>query len=174
MCRTPRRSGPHICALRTIAHRTLSPTQKDPRALPREFEMTDQERIRLHDFYRTLHAHPELSMQEHQTAARLETVLSDLDVEHFRCADTGVVAVVHNGEGPVVAMRADMDGLPIEEKTALEYAAQQRGVLPNETPTAVMHGCGHDTHVASCRPSSPGRWMPMMRRWSPSVSSRAV
>lgn len=118
-------------------------------ALPREFEMTDQERIRLHDFYRTLHAHPELSMQEHQTAARIETVLNELDVEHFRCADTGVVAVVHNGEGPVVAMRADMDGLPIEERTGLEYASQQRGVLPNGTPTAVMHGCGHDTHVAS-------------------------
>lgn len=103
----------------------------------------------MHRLYRTLHADPELSMQEHRTAARIEGILDELGVERFRCGGTGVVGVLRNGEGPVVAFRADTDGLPIAEQTGLEYASTVRGTLPDGTEVPVMHGCGHDTHVTA-------------------------
>lgn len=111
-------------------------------------ELDSEQTTKLHALYRRLHAHPELSMQEHATAKLIEEKLDGLGVEHFRCGGTGVVGILRNGEGPVVAFRADTDGLPIEEATGLEYASTDKGTLEGaEVP--VMHGCGHDTHVAS-------------------------
>ncbi|MFK0008401.1 amidohydrolase [Paenarthrobacter sp. NPDC090520] len=111
-------------------------------------ELDSEQTTKLHALYRRLHAHPELSMQEHATAQLIEEQLDRLGVGHFRCGGTGVVGVLRNGEGPVVAFRADTDGLPIEEATGLEYASTDKGMLDGaEVP--VMHGCGHDTHVAS-------------------------
>ncbi|MCF3139668.1 amidohydrolase [Paenarthrobacter sp. AR 02] len=104
---------------------------------------------KLHELYRHLHAHPELSMQEFATATLIEEQLDGLSIEHFRCGGTGVVGVLRNGDGPVVAFRADSDGLPIEEATGLDYASTDTGTLPDGTVVPVMHGCGHDTHVAS-------------------------
>ncbi|PXY22558.1 amidohydrolase [Prauserella muralis] len=99
--------------------------------------------------YRHLHAHPELSMQEHRTAALIEKRLTGLGIPAFRCGGTGVVGVLENGPGPVVAFRADIDGLPIAEQTGLDYASTVDGVLPDGSATRVMHGCGHDTHAAA-------------------------
>ncbi|WP_433913716.1 amidohydrolase [Brevibacterium litoralis] len=99
--------------------------------------------------YRWFHENPELSMQEEKTAARIEEILAGYGIPTFRCGGTGVVGVLENGDGPVVAYRADTDGLPIEEGTGLEYASTADGVLPDGTPTKVMHGCGHDSHIAS-------------------------
>lgn len=113
------------------------------------FSLCDEDRARMHGLYQTLHAYPELSMQEHRTAELIEDELSDIGIEHFRCADTGVVGIVHNGEGPVVGFRADIDGLPIKEQTGLKYASTQRGTLDDGTDVPVMHGCGHDTHVTA-------------------------
>ncbi|QOT19830.1 amidohydrolase [Paenarthrobacter sp. YJN-5] len=111
-------------------------------------ELDSEQTTKLHALYRSLHAHPELSMQEHATAALIEQELERLGIEHFRCGGTGVVGILRNGDGPVVAFRADTDGLPIEEATGLEYASTDKGMLEgSEVP--VMHGCGHDTHVAS-------------------------
>lgn len=110
--------------------------------------ISDELRERMEGDYRHLHAHPELSMQEHETAKFVEQVLDEVGVEHHRCGGTGVVAIVRNGEGPVVAFRADYDGLPIAEDTGLEWASQARGTLPDGTKVPVMHGCGHDTHAA--------------------------
>lgn len=104
-------------------------------------------RQHMHQLYRHLHAHPELSMQEHRTASIIEDELTRLGVEHFRCAGTGVVGVLRNGEGPTVAFRADTDGLPLQEKTGVEYASTDVGTLDDGTEVPVMHGCGHDTHV---------------------------
>ncbi|ALU39221.1 amidohydrolase [Kocuria flava] len=103
---------------------------------------------RMHELYRHLHAHPELSMQEHATAELIERELDALGVEHFRCGGTGVVGVLRNGQGPVVAFRADTDGLPLAEDTGLDYASTATGRLEDGTEVPVMHGCGHDTHVA--------------------------
>ncbi|MBM7530593.1 hippurate hydrolase [Brevibacterium luteolum] len=101
----------------------------------------------LEEEYREFHAHPELSMQEEWTAARIEEHLRALDLTPQRFGGTGVVAVIDNGTGPVVAYRADTDGLPIAEDTGLDYASTARGTLPDGTETPVMHGCGHDTHI---------------------------
>ncbi len=101
----------------------------------------------LHDLYRHLHAHPELSMQEEATATLVEERMTALGYDTQRCGGTGVAAVLRNGEGPVVAFRADMDGLPVAEDTGLDYASTARGTLPDGSDVPVMHACGHDTHV---------------------------
>ncbi|MBE9375277.1 amidohydrolase [Saccharopolyspora sp. HNM0983] len=103
----------------------------------------------LNRLYRHLHAHPELSMQEHRTAELIEQHLASSGVPTFRCGGTGVVGVLENGPGPVVAFRADTDALPITEQTGLDHASTATGTLPDGTTTDVMHGCGHDTHVSS-------------------------
>ncbi|MGO1182272.1 MAG: amidohydrolase [Micrococcaceae bacterium] len=103
----------------------------------------------MHQLYRELHGAPELSMQEHATAERLEGILDELDIEHFRCGGTGVVGILRNGEGPVIGFRADTDGLPIAEDTGVDYASTATGRLEDGTEVPTMHGCGHDTHMAT-------------------------
>ena len=97
------------------------------------------------------HRNPELSLIEHATAARMASELRDSGFEVTEgVGGTGVVAIMRNGEGPVVMMRADMDGLPLEEKSGLAYASVATQVDPitgNTVP--VMHACGHDVHITS-------------------------
>ena len=114
-----------------------------------DLQLTDDLRRRMHLLYRELHAHPELSMQEHATAALLEQRLTALGIENFRCGGTGVVGVLRNGDGPTVAFRADTDGLPLAEDTGLDYASTATGRLEDGTEVPVMHGCGHDTHMTA-------------------------
>src|SRR5699024_7711431 len=96
---------------------------------------------------RTSTAPPELSMQETRTAAEIDARLTDLGLTTPPYGGTGVVAVIENGKGPVIGYRADIDGLPIAEDTGLDYASTAEGILPGGETTAVMHGCGHDTHI---------------------------
>lgn len=111
--------------------------------------LTDEQRAEMHDLYRHLHANPELSMQEHRTAALIQAELERAGLETFVCGGTGVVGILRNGEGPVVAFRADTDGLPIREDTGVPYASTATGTLDDGTEVPVMHGCGHDTHAAT-------------------------
>ncbi|GAF48859.1 amidohydrolase [Rhodococcus wratislaviensis] len=111
--------------------------------------LTDELRTKMHDLYRYLHANPELSMQEHKTAELIQSSLVALGIDTFVCGGTGVVGVLTNGEGPTVAFRADSDGLPIAEDTGVDYASTATGQLDDGTEVPVMHGCGHDTHVAT-------------------------
>ena len=100
--------------------------------------------------YRDIHAHPELSMQEVRTPALLAPQMRKLgfDVtEHV--GKTGVVAVMTNGPGPVLLIRADMDALPVKEQTGLPFASTVIGKLADGTATPVMHACGHDTHMTT-------------------------
>ena len=93
------------------------------------------------EFRRELHRHPELSFKEEQTAEYIEQCLADAGISHSRIAKTGVLAKIE-GKGDLsraVVLRADIDALPIEEQTGLEYASQSCGV---------MHACGHDIHAA--------------------------
>ncbi|MGA5298951.1 amidohydrolase [Nucisporomicrobium flavum] len=96
------------------------------------------------EFYRSLHEHPELSHQEHRTAAAVADGLrrAGYDVREG-VGGTGVVGVLGNGDGPSVLLRADMDALPVREATGLPYAST---ATSGEVP--VMHACGHDVHVA--------------------------
>jgi len=97
----------------------------------------------LADLYRDLHANPELSFQEHRTAAVVVRTLGDAWDVTPGVGGTGVVAVLRNGEGPTVWMRADMDALPVREETGLAYAS----TVTTEDGIPVMHACGHDMHV---------------------------
>ena len=100
--------------------------------------------------YRDLHAHPELSMQEVRTPAKLAAEMRKLgfDVTE-KVGQTGVVAVMKNGAGPVLMIRADMDGLPVVEQTGLPYASKVRATARSGVETGVMHACGHDTHMTA-------------------------
>jgi len=100
--------------------------------------------------YRDLHAHPELSMQETRTPAKLAAEVRKLGFTVTeKVGKTGVVAVMKNGPGPVLMLRADMDGLPVVEQTGLPYASKVRAVARSGVETGVMHACGHDTHMAA-------------------------
>ena len=119
--------------------------------------------------YRDLHAHPELSMQEVRTPALLAGEMRKLgfDVtEHV--GKTGVVAVMKNGPGPVLLIRADMDALPVREQTGLSFASKVTGKLPDGTETPVMHACGHDTHVTTWLATGK-RLAAMKDQWSGTV-----
>jgi len=98
--------------------------------------------------YRELHASPELSMQEVKTSARLADEMRKLGFTVTTgVGKTGVVAVLRNGPGKTVLIRADMDGLPVEEKTGLPFASKVRATGDEGIESAVMHACGHDTHM---------------------------
>src|SRR5918998_5221 len=100
--------------------------------------------------YRDLHANPELSMQEARTPAKLAPELRKLGFKVTeKVGKTGVVAVMTNGAGPVLMVRADMDGLPVVEQTGLPFASKVRAVARSGVETGVMHACGHDTHMSA-------------------------
>lgn len=102
------------------------------------------------ELYRDLHANPELSFQEVETAKKLAARARALGFDVTEgVGKTGVVAVMRNGDGPTVMLRADMDGLPVIEQTGLPYASKRRAVAQNGTETGVMHACGHDTHMTA-------------------------
>ncbi len=104
----------------------------------------------LGDLFLHFHRNPELSFLEHQTAARMAAELRSLGIEVTEgVGGTGVVGMLRNGEGPLVLVRADMDGLPVREDSGLDYAstATQVDITGEEVP--VMHACGHDVHVTS-------------------------
>ena len=102
----------------------------------------------LEDLYRDLHLHPELSMQEHRTAAKAAEQLEKAGFEVTTGVGvTGVVGVLRNGDGPTVMLRADMDALPVKEETGLPYASTVTATGPDGQEVPVMHACGHDMHV---------------------------
>jgi len=105
--------------------------------------------------YKDFHRHPELSHHEEQTSAKLAASLRNLGyqvTEHVgRYADGpqawGIVAVLENGPGPRLLIRTDMDALPVEEKTGVDYASHVHSTNAEGQPTGVMHACGHDIHM---------------------------
>jgi IAA-amino acid hydrolase len=92
------------------------------------------------DHRRTIHRHPELMYEEVQTSKLVQDTLNELGIQFTAgIAETGVLATIGTGEGPCVALRADMDALPIHEETDVEFRSQVDGK---------MHACGHDCHTA--------------------------
>jgi len=105
----------------------------------------------LADLFDHFHRNPELSTVEFNTAKRMAEELraAGFDVTE-NVGGTGVVAMLENGAGPLVMMRADMDGLPVEEKSGLEYASRSTQTDPITGNTVfTMHACGHDVHITS-------------------------
>jgi hippurate hydrolase len=100
--------------------------------------------------YDDLHANPELSFMEVRSAGILAAEARKLGFEVTeKVGGTGVVAVMKNGPGPVVMVRADMDGLPVTEQTGLPGASKVRVTTAEGVETGVMHACGHDTHMTA-------------------------
>lgn len=96
---------------------------------------------KLAQVFQWLHRHPELAMKEHQTTEYIRKVLLSHGVRLLDTKlETGLIAVIGTGKDPVIALRADIDALPVQEQTALPYASEAPGV---------MHACGHDFH-ATC------------------------
>jgi amidohydrolase len=103
----------------------------------------------LDDLFKNLHQNPELSMQEFKTSERMAEEMTELGFEVTRnVGKTGVVGVMKNGSGPTLMIRADMDGLPVQEKTGFSYASEARQVNLEGLDMPVMHACGHDVHMA--------------------------
>ncbi len=104
----------------------------------------------LKELFLHFHANPELSNQEFKTAKRMEQEISELGYEVTEeVGGTGIVAVMRNGGGPVVMLRADMDGLPVEEQSGLPYASTARQKDDDGVEQPVMHACGHDVHITA-------------------------
>ena len=97
--------------------------------------------------YKHFHANPELSLQELKTATTIARGLEKAGYEVTQgVGQTGVVAVLKNGDGPTLLIRGDMDGLPVIEETGVDYASQVRVKKPDGTTVGAMHACGHDVH----------------------------
>ena len=105
---------------------------------------------KLEDLFLHFHANPELSGLEKKTAATLAKEIRRFGYDVTEgVGGTGIVAVLANGEGPTVMLRADMDGLPVEEQSGLEYASKARQVDITGIEQPVMHACGHDVHITA-------------------------
>ena len=103
-------------------------------------EQAQQLAVPLKELRRELHRHPELALHEYATAAVIERELDKMGVEHQRTGKTGVLGILRGSEpGNMVALRADIDALPIQEESGAVYRSETDGV---------MHACGHDAHTA--------------------------
>ena len=101
------------------------------------------------DLRRQLHRHPELGWHEHNTAQTIRRLLSEADIEWRECAETGTVAMINaSGKGKHIALRGDIDALPIEEQSGQDWQSTQSGR---------MHACGHDGHTATLLATA--RWL---------------
>jgi hippurate hydrolase len=138
-----------------------SPAAADPLA-----DQVRQDLPALMALYRDLHANPELSMQETRSAAKLAAEARKLGFQVTTgVGRTGVVAVMKNGPGPVLLMRADMDALPVAEQTGLPFASKVKATSVSGTESGVMHACGHDTHMTGWL-GTARRLAAMKSQWS--------
>ena len=132
---------------------TSASAQTSRQSLPARAEIEAAVRRDMPDLlaiYREFHANPELSMQETKSAAKMAEEARRLGFQVTTgVGGTGVVAVMRNGEGPTVLLRADMDGLPMEERTGLAFASRARGQTREGLDTFIAHSCGHDTHMTA-------------------------
>lgn len=111
-------------------------------------QLIREESPKVVEWRRYFHEHPELSNREKNTADKIEAFLRQLNIPFKRMAGTGVVGILKGGKpGPVVALRADIDGLPVTERVALPFQSKVTTEY-NGQHVGVMHACGHDSHIA--------------------------
>lgn len=139
------------CLLGMVLNLSTSPSnnpEKDALA-DKVLELAKEVEPKVIEWRHWIHENAELSNREFKTAAYITEHLKSLGIEvQEGVAKTGVVGVLKGGKpGPVIGLRADMDGLPVKERVDLPWASKQMGEY-NGAPVPVMHACGHDTHVA--------------------------
>jgi amidohydrolase len=112
-------------------------------------KLIDDVESKVIEWRRDFHEHPELSNREFETAKKIAAHLKSLGMDvQTGVAHTGVVGILKGGKpGPVIALRADIDGLPVTERTPIPFASKVKSTY-NGMETGVMHACGHDTHIA--------------------------
>ena len=155
---------PLAAALLLSAAMTAAPAAADPVS-----DAVRRDMPSLMELYRELHANPELSMQETRSAARLAAEARRLGFDVTTgVGGTGVVAVMRNGPGPTLMIRADMDALPVSEQTNLPFASRVRTTTREGVETGVMHACGHDTHMTAWV-GTARRLAAMKSQWSGTV-----
>ncbi|MEA3425263.1 MAG: amidohydrolase [Bacteroidota bacterium] len=117
--------------------------------LPAGYEqLVKDENAKVIEWRRYYHQYPELSNREYNTAKKIEATLKQFGIETRSIAGSGVVGVLKGGKpGPVVALRADIDGLPVTERNALTFKSTATSEYNGQT-VGVMHACGHDSHIA--------------------------
>ncbi len=119
----------------------------------------------LQGLYKDLHTHPELSLHEFRSSARVAAELQKLGFKvTTKFGGTGVVGVFTNGKGPTVLVRTDMDALPVTEATGVPYASKVRTRDKNDNEVGVMHACGHDMHM-TCAIGTARTLVAMKDRW---------
>ena len=123
----------------------------------------------LADLFVHFHENPELSFRETKTAARLADELRSVGIEVTEgVGQTGIVGMLANGDGPLVLVRADMDGLPVAERSGLDYASTARQVDITGEEVPVMHACGHDMHMTGLV-GTARRLVDLKDQWSGTV-----
>jgi amidohydrolase len=127
----------------------LAVAQTNPKLQARLEQQAKETETKVIAWRRHIHQYPELSNREVKTAAYVAEHLRSLGLKvQTGVAKTGVVALLETGRpGPVIALRADMDALPVTERNSLPFASKERTVF-NGQETGIMHACGHDSHVA--------------------------
>jgi amidohydrolase len=128
----------------------LVPVQLQAKITAAEIDqLADGAQAQVVEWRRWFHQNPELGNREVNTSKRVAEILRGMGLEpKTGIAHTGVVAIIEGGKpGPLVALRADMDGLPVTEQTGLPFASVAQGEY-NGVETGVMHACGHDSHMA--------------------------
>lgn len=128
---------------------SISHAQTSPKLQAKIDQQSKEMELKTIEWRRHIHQHPELSNRETKTAAMVAEHLKAMGIEvKTGVAKTGVIGILNTGKpGPVIALRADMDALPVTERNALPFASKERTVF-NDQETGVMHACGHDSHVA--------------------------
>lgn len=120
-----------------------------PQLVEEAAAIVEQGYFDLENLYKHLHAHPELSFQEVETARIIASQLRNLGFQVTEnVGGYGVVGVLNNGDGPTIMIRTDMDALPVREETGLPYASKVETVDAEGSKVPVMHACGHDLHMA--------------------------
>ena len=137
-----------VCGLLLVAARSGADGSDSPQSFVDHWLQHHEKGVI--QLYQELHAHPELSMREKDTARVVADTLEGLGFSVTEgVGETGVVAVLQNGEGPALLLRADMDALPVTEETGLPYASEVTVEGPNGVTVGVMHACGHDVHITA-------------------------
>ncbi len=124
-------------------------SQVSPKLQTNVDKMTKEMEPKLIEWRKHFHQYPELSNREVKTAAKIAEHLKSLGIEvQTGVAHTGVVGILKGSKpGPVIALRADMDALPVTERNSLPFASKEKTTF-NGVETGIMHACGHDTHVS--------------------------
>lgn len=132
----------------TLAY-SITSAQVNPKLQAKTDQMAKEIEAKVIEWRRYFHEHPELSNREFKTAEKVAAHLKSLGMEvQTGIAKTGVVGLLKGSKpGPVIALRADMDALPVTERNSLAFASKEKTTF-NGQETGVMHACGHDAHVA--------------------------